>query len=258
MRKPKQSPLPTWLAEELEKDYERLKSSLTHPEGILIYKNKKNSSYSNSLTPEIEYPDMDKAYNALSPEDATSAVYDTRKTLKKDIAKLGRGTFFAPSHLEKHGVVDVMYFQPYLPLNVEYARQELAETYHQWVTSTNPRYKAKPKSWARAYDWVDQHPMFWTKYESLGGKLYGWETNLIGDGRRSIEIVPDRDRKYRAKKRGAYFFMELGPHIPSESYQSLYVDPALARIKSRNYKDYFIKVAAKIAELYPDDGFEQK
>lgn len=105
-------------------------------------------------------------------------------------------------------------------------------------------YYASPESFRRAYHYVTMHPAFWTRHEAE--PTYEWDNDYAD----KVWMRPYfKDGK-------TTWMLEAGGHIAPD-YTSHYHDLRLD-VYAASVEEGYIKLAAKVAQFFNDDGTEKE
>lgn len=202
---------------------------------------------------------VDGKYHALGKEfDEFEKAYDYITSLDKlphfDIKEI------ASSNKDIKASYLVVYNDVTGRMFFDYGSSEvsLAEVYDEFIKTTHKKYKAKPKDFYRAYEWLRLHPAFWHITGNPESGMFYWETD---DGLKDIwHTVYTAEGKVRhLLEHGSYMDNEVnvkGDQVNLPCRVSSH-DFLLDTVAS-TYEEAIIKLAKRVYKIYRKDGSYRK
>jgi hypothetical protein len=120
----------------------------------------------------------------------------------------------------------------------------LAVTHYYRFLKLTVEYEKNPNDFVTAYNWVDYHPAFWTRYTADSNH---W--NIANNSKVWVGVGVHED------SRKPYIMLEHGAAVPDErtsTYHDLRLD-----VYEDTYEEAFIALAAKVHKFFDVDGSER-
>lgn len=119
----------------------------------------------------------------------------------------------------------------------------LKSNYKTWVEETHPAWLADPNDWVKSYQWLQDHPVFWTRKN--GEKTARWDTQ---NGVTSLYTVV-------GKQEGKTLVMfEHGPHYGDFSHHA---HDTRTESYEETFEEAYVSLARKFHQYYHSDGTDR-
>lgn len=193
----------------------------------------------------VSYIDYDPMTMLFTYEDEE---FDTIMEAYKYASKNDKNFEYTEAALNTEGVSNHLYMGPtynniwIAPYTDQKYFNYLKMIYRKWL-ETDAEYRKNPKDWVLAYNWIQDHPAFWTR--QTDEKTWHWNTSK---GVRFYTTV-----FYNKKKPMVAF--ETGGHTPgyTETYHDLELD-----VYAKSFEKAYVKLAKRIDKFFNVDGTEKE
>lgn len=232
-KKAKTIELPVWLEAALSEEI--LLSEKERTATHIVIHQKKGIFYT-SLSEDTEFDTIEAAYDSLTREQRGEHLVFDKKSLK------GYGEFF----FKKDNTSIILNSSCRLLMGKSDHNigtiEMLKDFYNEWVNEINPKYQKHPNDWFLAYEWLTNHPAFWTReYDTLGQS--SWVTD---------EGIETTHSFVYQKGRKKFICIETGSHVAPE-YKMRYLDLELT-VQEKTFEKAYVELAKRINAQYQIDG----